>query len=354
LTSLMVGVGCVDLTAPWITHPRVGGAVIGGSPMPGDGGSQDTGGAPTETVGGSGGVVSKEDATVPSGGGASETGGVPSGGGATILDAQAATGGQTMAGGSRLDAPIATGGIRATGGRVATGGATIVDAPQAKDTLIATGGLSLATGGTVIPYNCATPLALTGGTVTNFSDWNSATSTWGNRSRLSGGLFQYQAAGATINPLKVEGTPLGIHITGTIPSGYGGVVLRFDQCTNVSANIAVGFDIYGKAKGCRWEVIIQNWDQRPVDETPPGGCLQDAGTACYKSPGVFPNLDLQTDIPSTAPASVVKLYSTFSNWTAAKATQVIGLQWQFTSLTANPTIENTCTIDVTIGNIRFQ
>jgi hypothetical protein len=274
------------------------------------------------------------------------------------MDAPAATGGQT--GGMPIDAPLATGGVHATGGQVATGGKTAtggttnLDASQAGDTLVATGGAVMATGGVMLPYKCASPLALTGGTVTNFSDWNSATLSWGSRSRLSGRLFQYQAAEATIDPIKIEGTPLGMHVTGTIPGGWGGVGLLFDQCTDISANIAVGFDIHGKAKGCRWEVIIQNWDQRPIEETPPGGCLMDAGTGCYKSPGVFPNLDLQTEIPSTAPASVVKLYSGFSHWSAEKAKQVIGVQWQFTSLTANPTAENTCTIDLTIGNIRFQ
>ena len=47
-----------------------------------------------------------------------------------------------------------------------------------------------------------------------------------------------------------------------------------------------------------------------------------------------------------APGTAVSvLLSTFTNWTAAVGTQVVGLQWQFTG---------TCSIDATFTNIKFQ
>ena len=362
--------GCVDLTAPWVKKPRPVGFPTGGTPWtggtPASGGTQnmdsstnddgpasggmtaETGGTPVETGGALGGSGGQSiDATLSTGG-IRRTGGAPSDaqtstGGIALVDAPIATGGTAI-----VDAPIATGGLIATGGIASTGGTTPPDA------LVTTGGV-ITTGGAVISYNCASPYVLTGGTVTNFSDWNSTTSTWGSGTKLKGNVSSYQGGGASISPAKVEGTPLvGMHLVGTLPaSSYAGGILQFATCTSVASYPNLAFDIYGKAPGCNLEVLVQILEQRPVDANPPGTCKADGGTNCYLFPGVTVNLEspMLSSSPSS-PTVVTKALSELrGGLPTAKATQVVGLQWQFTPKT-NPAAE--CYPDVTITNIRFQ
>ena len=51
----------------------------------------------------------------------------------------------------------------------------------------------------------------------------------------------------------------------------------------------------------------------------------------------------------TSPTTVNKTLTNFTNWSQTSSPgQVVGLQWQFT-----PSGSNTCTVDVTITNIKF-
>ena len=338
-------IGCVDLTAPWDLNPRLDGSSIGDA-TPRDVKLATSGGLSMDAAA-TGGGISTGGAIVETGGATIDA--QTSTGGTALIDAPIATGGTTV-----VDAPIEVGGIITTGGIAAQGGTTVIDAPVATGGVITTGGAS-GTGGSAVVYNCGSPYSLTGGTVTNFSDWNNATSTWGSSSRLMGNLSQYQSGGAVMSPVRAEGILVGMHLLGTVPIGsYGGGVMLFSTCTSLASylNSNLLFDIYGKAPGCALELMVQTFDQRPIDADPAGTCRADAGADCYRFPGINVSLDSPTlPAEASAPSTVTKKLSDFRGWSAAKAVQVVGLQWQFTPKT-NPAID--CYPDVTITNIRFQ
>jgi hypothetical protein len=143
---------------------------------------------------------------------------------------------------------------------------------------------------------------------------------------------------------------------GTFPANsFGGGILQFATCTSITSftNGSIVFDIYGKAPGCNLELMVQILEQRPIDATPPGTCRADAGTTCYMFPAVAVNLDSPT-LP-TAPNTLATITKPVSELRgglpAAKAVQVVGLQWQFTPKT-NPASD--CNPDLIITNVRFQ
>jgi hypothetical protein len=99
------------------------------------------------------------------------------------------------------------------------------------------------------------------------------------------------------------------------------------------------FDVYGSAAGCTIDLQLQTFDQRPNNQTPPGGC-NPSGT-CY----TFPHIVVNPTLTST-PTTVTTTLSTMTNWTAAEGAQIVGIQWQFTG--------STCTPGATFTNIKFQ
>jgi hypothetical protein len=162
-----------------------------------------------------------------------------------------------------------------------------------------------------------------------------------------GNIYQYGGTSATMNAAKVEGSPAGLHISGSMPaSGYGGGGLTFFSCVTVASFTRVSFDVYGSAPGCSLELQLQTYDQRPVDQTPPGGCKTDGGSSCFNFPAKSQIANLATAV--AAPGTrVTTTLSTFTNWATTAAGQIVGLQWQFTSS------GGTCTPNATFTNIRF-
>jgi hypothetical protein len=208
----------------------------------------------------------------------------------------------------------------ATGGKTGSGGA------------IGTGGIAA--------FNCTNAVVPNNGVITDFTDWNAQTSRWGT-GPLTGNVYQYGIASSTMNPVKVEGSPAGLHMSGSVPSGgYGGGGLTFFSCVTVASFTKVLFDIYGSATGCSIELQLQTYDQRPTDQTPPGGCKNDAGSNCYRFPAKSQIVSLSSAVAATL--------SAFTNWSTAAAGQIVALQWQFTSN------GGTCTPNATVTNIRFQ
>jgi hypothetical protein len=250
------------------------------------------------------------------------TGGVVGSGGIQTTGGTPGSGGIVGSGGSA----VATGGKPDSGGTTGSGGAT-------------------ATGG-VAAFNCANAIVPANGSITDFTDWNATTNRWGSGA-LTGNIYQYGGTSATMNSAKVEGSPAGLHISGSIPaSGYGGGGLTFSSCVTVASFTKVSFAIYGSAAGCAIELQLQTYDQRPVDQTPPGGCKSDGGSACFG----FPAKSQIVSLPSAVAApgtSVSATLSTFTNWSTAAAGQIVGLQWQFTST------GGTCTPNATVTNIKF-
>jgi hypothetical protein len=111
------------------------------------------------------------------------------------------------------------------------------------------------------------------------------------------------------------------------------------------------------------ELQIKTFDQHPQTQTPPGGCDPNGPGGCYNFPVVR-----RVAVPSATPAIVVTPLSSFTNWSAANAAQVVGLQWQFTTGAAAPVTPDGgadggaeadggapagCPIDVTVTGIRF-
>ena len=311
---------------------------VGGttSPAAGSGGTADLGSGGAVGTGGrtsSGGSVGTGGAAAggviggaPLGtGGVSATGGVVATGGRG--GATAATGGAASTGGA-----TASGGVPATGGKMGTGGAT------------GTGG-AIGTGGTT-GYNCASAIVPASGAVTDFTDWNAATARWGTGA-LIGNIYPYASTSATMTA-TVEGTPKGLHLAGTVSStGYAGGGLTFLSCVKVSSFTKIQFQVYGSAANCAVELQLQTFDQRPTDQTPPGSCVKAAdGSGCF----TFPVTKVTAlSSPVTAPGTTVTAtLANFTNWSAAAAGQIVGMQWQFIRSGSSD-----CAVNATFTNIKF-
>jgi len=393
----LLGLACVDLTPPpEVEQYRKGTGGFVGTGGSGEGGTGPQGGAPaTGGVAGGGGVPSTGGVTAAGGvagspdsggiagvdGGAPDvpqaTGGAGGTGGGVGVDGAAETGGSAGAGG--LDGgpgtggtvpdaaggagggpgtggvtgsggvegtggtTVATGGVTTTGGTTATGGTTGTGGTTATGGTTGTGGTT-ATGGST-GYQCASPVVPASGVVTDFTDWDATTRRWGSGS-LTGTLYAYAdtATSATMS-FEVEGTPPGLHLTGSLgaSSSWGGGGLTFLACVSVASFTEVSFDVYGGASGCQVELQLQTFDQRPNDQTPPGGCVKATdGSGCYKFPLKSQVVDLGTTL--TTPRTVSVTLSSMSNWAASAATQIVGIQWQFTG---------TCSPSATFTNIKF-
>jgi len=202
------------------------------------------------------------------------------------------------------------------------------------------------------PYNCAAavvPANGSDGLVTNFSDWDPSAKAWGKPDGLYGEVYSYSGRGGTMNAPVVQGSPVGLHLTGSVPySGYGGGGVTFLACSTVANFRQIQFDIYGSAPNASLELQIETYDQRPTDGAPAGSCDKPRGATCFQ----FPTLQQITDVSSariTYPRTVTVPLVSLSGWSTTAANQVVGLQWQFTNLV----LGSTSSIDVTITNIRF-
>jgi hypothetical protein len=301
-----------------------------------------TGGEIPDAPIGAGGVTSDGDPQPAGGvqgmGGQTGSGGIERTGGATATGGIDGAGGVTGAGGTiPAGGTAGTGGITGFGGTIGAGGATSAGGTNG------TGG----TTSTVIPpYSCASAIVPPGGVVTDSADWTSSPPRWGSGT-LTGNVYQYAGGSASMNAAKVEGNPLGLHLTGSVPSGaYGGGGLTFFSCVTVASFSRISFDIYGSAANCAIELQIQTYDQRPVEQIPAGGCKSDGGSSCFRFPLKSQIVSLSSTV-SPPGNKISTTLSSFSNWSATPAGQIVGLQWQFTSS------NGTCTPNATFTNIEF-
>jgi hypothetical protein len=179
--------------------------------------------------------------------------------------------------------------------------------------------------------------------VTDFSDFNSTTGKWGNTSGLYGSGFAYAGTDATMTAAM---SATNFHITGTLPSGaYAGAGLSFYTCADVSTFGSISFTVAGSAPGCDLELQVQTFNRVPTTNTPPGGCV----TGCYG----FPSKG-KVATPSATSTVVTTALSSLSNWTAADANQVVGIQFQFTvPQVADGGTATSCAVDVTIDDVKF-
>lgn len=182
--------------------------------------------------------------------------------------------------------------------------------------------------------------------MTDFSDYSTTTGKWGSPTGIYGAIYSYGGANtSTTMKATVEGTPKGLHLTGSVMSSdWGGGGVSFNVCSTVASFTQVQFSLVGTSPGCDLELQIQTFDQRPTTQVPAGGCTAN----CYGFPVVK-----KVAVPSATSATITTPLSSFSNWSTANANQVVGLQWQFTGTQLDPDAGVGCPIDVTIGNIKF-
>jgi len=249
-------------------------------------------------------------------------------------------------GGSSGESP-STGGASGSGGSTGRGGSS------AGGTTSSTGGSTGAGGSSASGLNCSAAVVPANGIVTDFSDYSSSSGRWGSTTGLYGAIYGYNGANGSTMKGAVDGAPTGLHLTGSVVANdYAGGGLGFSVCASVATFTQVQFDISGPgAPGCDLELQVQTFDQRPTSQTPPGGC---AGS-CYNFPVVKKVVDVSA--PITTPITVTKvLASDVSDWSAANARQVVGIQWQFTGTNIAPDADGgvaACPVDVTITNIKF-
>jgi hypothetical protein len=215
------------------------------------------------------------------------------------------------------------------------------------------GGTTGTGGSSTSGLNCSAAVVPADGAVTDFSDYSPSAGRWGSPSGLYGAIYGYNGANGSTMKGAVEGTPTGLHLTGSVVANdYAGGGLGFNVCASVATFTQIQFDISGPgAPGCDLELQIQTFDQRPTSQTPPGGCTG----SCYNFPVVKKVVDVSSAIAT--PMTVTKvLASDVSDWSAANAKQVVGIQWQFTGTNIAPDPDGgvaACPVDVTITNIKF-
>ncbi|MES1165226.1 MAG: hypothetical protein ABUR63_05685, partial [Verrucomicrobiota bacterium] len=185
------------------------------------------------------------------------------------------------------------------------------------------------------------------GGVTDFTDWNGMTGKWGDPNGLYGTIYSYAGPmGSTLSAM-VDGTKL--HATGGITAGdYGGIGVGFSVCATVAAFSQIQFDLAGSSPGCDLELQIKTYAQQPNNATPAGGCDPNAADGCYHFPVIR-----QVAVPSATSMTIVTPLARANGWPGMNATQVVGLQWQWTGTNVSGDAGATCPIDVTVTNIKF-
>jgi hypothetical protein len=214
------------------------------------------------------------------------------------------------------------------------------------------------TGGTTSPptgLDCAaavTPANSASGGVTDFTDWNNVTGRWGSTSGLYGTTYPYVDSVGSSMRASVDQTSKTLHATGSVlAGGYGGMGLAFYVCATVASFTQVQFSVKGSSPGCEMELQIKTWDQQPPSPSPGGGCDSSVGS-CYGYPVAKKVVDLQTPLTPLTPVTIP--LADFSGWSAARAAQVLGLQWQFSRSSVDPDASAVgCPIDVSITNVKF-
>jgi hypothetical protein len=254
----------------------------------------------------------------------------------------------TNCGGSGGERPSGSGGTPSVGGSNQGGstGPGAGGAPGAGGTT-ASAAICANSSGLICSAAAMVPANGTSGGVTDLTDWNPSCYHWGSNPGLFGAIYDYAESKSNMK-VSVDGTPKVLHFKGTVASGsYGGGGLSFYVCASVASFTQVGFTVSGSSPGCDLELQIQTFDQRPTNQTPPGGC--DPAGSCYG----FPVAKKVAILPATG-TPVTKLLSDFSGWsTATSANQVVGLQWQFTGTQLDPDAGPGCPVDVTITDVKF-
>jgi hypothetical protein len=359
---LLVGcVGCVDVTPPWEKASSAQGGAAGQATRAGAG----AGGSPHASI----------NAFTTNGGGSTVNAPRKDSSGGTHAAGTVASSGSSDAGVSGGAGPASSSWPPAssgTGGQ--TGTQTVADASIASEVPVVCGtlpgtdsavispvevggvgdaGISAGDDAGYAPNSCTTPVIPANrginGLVTNFTDWDSANAQWGSPNGLHGKIFEYSGGGATVNKVKVEGSPVGLHLTGSMTAkGFVGVGLTFMDCATLAAFTQVQFDIYGMASGSSLDLQILTYGQATTELISSDECTPDAGATCQQFPTVKGVTDVFNRIGN--PRTVTQALGNFSSWWSTNVAQIVGLRWHLTGTAIG---HGSKYVDLTITNIRF-
>jgi len=195
--------------------------------------------------------------------------------------------------------------------------------------------------------NALVPNNLVSGGVTDFSD-AMGSGRWGDSAGLWGYTYSYAGPKGSAMAASLDTTAHTLHATGSVTAGdYGGAGLAFQVCATVVSFTHIQFVLSGSSPGCDLELQLKTFDQQPIQQTPPGGCDQNA-VSCYNFP-----VAKQVAVPSSTPTTVTVPLASVMKWSPANAAQLVGLQWQWTGTAVDPDASTGCPIDVNITGIRF-
>ncbi|MES1171979.1 MAG: hypothetical protein ABUL77_01975 [Bacteroidota bacterium] len=202
-----------------------------------------------------------------------------------------------------------------------------------------TGGASTGTGGAGgagVGFACNAMLA-PNANITEFTD-ATAQGRWGTApTTFTGGIFSYSEAGSTFTA-AIDLAAHSFRLMGSV-MGYAGGGLYFDLCTDASAYSGVRFTIAGDLGMCALELQVQTNSDKMVETN---GMKGTCSTGCS-----FPSAkNLQTMITGAGPQTITVPFSAFTGGApvAFSNKEVVGLQWQLTSMTS-------CSPNVTIDNV---
>ncbi len=213
--------------------------------------------------------------------------------------------------------------------------------------------------------DCAAPLMLTDGVVTDFSamQWSVSLGKYCDGSGLRGSPFGFVGvstsdAGQVLGGMAtVDTAARNLKITlGVAPGSYAGAGISFESCVDASSFNALQFSAAitsGSLNGCVWQVQVQTQDQRPTTQTnPSGGTCDSTMMTCNQFPAAT-----GLAVPGATAMTVTVPFANFTqNAEATMAKQVVGIQWQANSappVDPNGGAQIGCNVEIRIDDIKF-
>ena len=209
--------------------------------------------------------------------------------------------------------------------------------------------------GSIAALDCAAPfIPPADGHITDFGmrEWSSAAGKWCDAAGMHGSIFSFKGNAATdTNGASVNTDDASFRITLTVSNGsYGGGGLAFEAgCVDASAFDGVQFSVAissGSLTGCTYQLQLQTFEQRPLQQSPPGGCDMNLAS-CYNFPAAQNLPAPSTD--TTMPTLVTAHFSDFTvSGTMPAPKEIVGLQWQVNSAGGGG-----CTVELRIDDVAF-
>jgi hypothetical protein len=204
----------------------------------------------------------------------------------------------------------------------------------------------------VAPLDCTAPVTLhADGHLVDFSpqEWSNNSGKWCDESGYHGSIYSYKNTAQFPNDVNMQRVDVdgSFHLVLGVSGGsYGGGGLAFEGgCMDVSQFTGVQFTaaiVSGSLASCPLQLQLATFDQRPTDQTPPGGCTPGN---CFAYPTATALPVLSSD-PAN-PTKVVLPWGSFSRVVAGTLAQVVALQWQVNATGGN------CMVELAFDDIGF-